>query len=605
MASVRVCGLQRRREGFGKGVAAAEAARAARRLRRLQRPCCQCLPGGPNCTQTALPNQHKKAQDHIAPLIWHVIYAIEAAPDSPRNTLPPASQPKKNRWGGPQPPPQNEKLFPGSKGTQSGSSGLGGSSQPGGEASHQEGADDWIDNDDLDPFIGNPQAQAAISHESDWWDLSPDTTLESEEEIIRRLASHARTIESGGVFLFTRATPQYDARHDEGTAMDVDRKADSPVVLPEFLPVKSPQPKIGRIDGKIMTANELDLSRFGIEVQSIYFHPARQGIGCAVLLKTCFTLRANERLSTALIPLSAGPITSDAKAKESTEDINISSSYPTKTGWFEVDERAGSEASSFKPNIVLNAAGNGVHLGGTGKTKRARHNQSYRIKLDVSKDIIADLPTLLKLKYEDEGGLFYPPSVNRGYHSGRFGGDLMGDSETALKWIVPNYRYSKQCLNRPSNRLQIVHLEKRTNDYTAPWFPFQLNLDSRLRVDIHGSDVSEKLKYFATKASKHEGWCFPIRGSFNPELAKNALQDALANDVLSHVGLRVAAKAWVESSQSPYSFTDNGKERGKRKKPHCCLFHVQSRLDITGSGQPSAYLFGHSGQLYNSFPELS
>ncbi|KZP15437.1 hypothetical protein FIBSPDRAFT_977812 [Athelia psychrophila] len=105
------------------------------------------------------------------------------------------------------------KSFPGSKGTESGSSGQGDASQPGGHGtSHQGGADDLID-DELDPFIGpyhaldtinkylletTPQAHVAISHESDWWDLSPGATLANEDEIARRLASHSTpSIESG------------------------------------------------------------------------------------------------------------------------------------------------------------------------------------------------------------------------------------------------------------------------------------------------------------------------------------------------------------------------------------------------------------------------
>ncbi|KZP15419.1 kinase-like protein [Athelia psychrophila] len=90
---------------------------------------------------------------------------------------------------------QNGKSFPGSeKGNESGPSALGGSSQFGGETSLQEGADDWIDNVELDPLIGpyhaldtinkylletTPQAQVALSHESDWWDLSPDSPVAS------------------------------------------------------------------------------------------------------------------------------------------------------------------------------------------------------------------------------------------------------------------------------------------------------------------------------------------------------------------------------------------------------------------------------------------
>lgn len=100
---------------------------------------------------------------------------------------------------------------------------------------------------------------------------------------------------------------------------------------------------------------------------------------------------------TALVPLSAGPNKSDTDEKIPVDDINISSSHPTKTEWFEVDERVESEELNLQPDIMVNALGNGVHLSGMGKTKRFHHNQSYRIKLDPSKTTIEGLPTLLKL----------------------------------------------------------------------------------------------------------------------------------------------------------------------------------------------------------------
>lgn len=102
-------------------------------------------------------------------------------------------------------------------------------------------------------------------------------------------------------------------------------------------------------------------------------------------------------LVTALVPLSAGPNKSEAGETVSTEDINISSSYPTETEWFEVAEREESKESSFMPSVNVNAAGNGVQLSGMGKSWRSSHIQSYKIKLDPSKTLFEGLPTLLKL----------------------------------------------------------------------------------------------------------------------------------------------------------------------------------------------------------------
>lgn len=88
---------------------------------------------------------------------------------------------------------------------------------------------------------------------------------------------------------------------------------------------------------------------------------------------------------------------SDADKDKPTEDITISSSYPTKTEWFEVDEKAENEESSFMPSVSLNAAGNGVELlGGMGKPKRSHHNSPYKIKLDHHMEIHENLLAVLK-----------------------------------------------------------------------------------------------------------------------------------------------------------------------------------------------------------------
>ncbi|KZP23008.1 hypothetical protein FIBSPDRAFT_858946 [Athelia psychrophila] len=134
---------------------------------------------------------------------------------------------------------QHEKLFPDSEGAESGSSELGAYSQPGDGASQWEGVDDWIDDVlDFDPFVGpyhpldsinkylletTPQAQIAISHESDWWVLSPGATLANEDEIIGRLGGHfTPSILGGGVFLAKREPAL--AQTDDGTAMDEDHE---------------------------------------------------------------------------------------------------------------------------------------------------------------------------------------------------------------------------------------------------------------------------------------------------------------------------------------------------------------------------------------------
>lgn len=273
-----------------------------------------------------------------------------------------------------------------------------------------------------------------------------------------------------------------------------------------------------------MTREELHRRRFGITVESVYFHPSRQGIGCAVLIKTYIKLPAKERLLTALIPLSAGPNKSGADEKKSTEDINISTSHPMDTEWLQVDERSGSQTSSFMPSVKLNVVGSGGELSGVGKTWNSSHTQSYKIKLDPSKEVIKGLPTLLTLMYEDEEGVFYPPSVSI-----------------------------------------LIMVEKCTRQHSPGWFPFLLNLDWTLRVDIHGPDISGVLQRFVAKASKHDGWCFEIGGNFNAHLAKDALEDALTNkEGPSLVGLRLAAKDWRKADLREAQ--PEGKGKGKAKE---------------------------------------
>lgn len=97
----------------------------------------------------------------------------------------------------------------------------------------------------------------------------------------------------------------------------------------------------------------------------------------------------------------------------------------------------------------------------------------------------------------------------------------------------------------------LVVVEKSTDDFDPVWFPFLLNSDWRLRADIHGSDMSAKLKRFFAKEPKHYEKRFQMKGNFHPHLARDILKDAVENpERPSHVGLRVAAKAWAESSQN-------------------------------------------------------
>ena len=117
--------------------------------------------------------------------------------------------------------------------------------------------------------------------------------------------------------------------------------------------------------------------------------------------------------------------------------------------------------------------------------------------------------TLFNRKFEDAKGIFYPPCVNL-----------------------------------------LVIVEKRPTNKRESWFPFKLNLEWTLKVGIH--------KHFQSPfdlepwPDRHAGWCFQIKGEWEPNTAQRAIEDAKTSDaMLSVVGLHAAVKAWI-CAQSRY-----------------------------------------------------
>ncbi|KZP19478.1 hypothetical protein FIBSPDRAFT_561886 [Athelia psychrophila] len=128
---------------------------------------------------------------------------------------------------------QKDRSFPGTaSGSKSWLSRIAG--YQGGGKSNRESADGWSAEKELDPHVGayhpldsinsylldQTQAQIAITHESDWWALSPDETTPNESEIISRLATHyALSIESGGAFLTPIPNERSNAQSNDGSAI--------------------------------------------------------------------------------------------------------------------------------------------------------------------------------------------------------------------------------------------------------------------------------------------------------------------------------------------------------------------------------------------------
>jgi len=67
---------------------------------------------------------------------------------------------------------------------------------------------------------------------------------------------------------------------------------------------------------------------------------------------------------------------------------------------------------------------------------------------------------------------------------------------------------------------------ERTDRPDLKWFPFELRLEWKLRVDVHGQfDALNRVRYMV-RPGKHDGWCFHIKGNYNPTVAQTALSAA-------------------------------------------------------------------------------
>lgn len=97
----------------------------------------------------------------------------------------------------------------------------------------------------------------------------------------------------------------------------------------------------------------------------------------------------------------------------------------------------------------------------------------------------------------------------------------------------------------PTSMSLLVIVEKSTIDFDPPWFPFQLTLDWRLRIDVHS--ILQRFLRLVAIPHKHDGWRFQVRGNYKPEKAAAALDDARSSKIPSYVGLNAAAKAWLDA----------------------------------------------------------
>ncbi|KAF7974386.1 hypothetical protein HWV62_12216 [Athelia sp. TMB] len=234
------------------------------------------------------------------------------------------------------------------------------------------------------------------------------------------------------------------------------------------------------------------------------------------------------------------------KDENTDDEINISTSFPEEDQYLEVKHRSGSKEVQAVPSVKVNVMGSGVELGGVGWKKHSDDDHLCQISLHPAKRTIENHPTYLRWNFKDEKGVFYPQNVKL-----------------------------------------LVVVEKCTDD-PRPWFPFQLTLDWKLRVDVHGKVIKQKIRRFVAAQSKHDGWRFEIKGLYNPQLAEEAWTDAHENKIPTHVGLHPAAKAWLEArtpSMKPSTGpTDNAYERWTKDELIARLRDLDGHLRKTYPG---------------------
>jgi hypothetical protein len=94
----------------------------------------------------------------------------------------------------------------------------------------------------------------------------------------------------------------------------------------------------------------------------------------------------------------------------------------------------------------------------------------------------------------------------------------------------------------------IIVIVERTDRPDLKWFPFELRLEWKLRVDVHGQFDALKFIRYMVRLGKHDGWCFHIQGNYKPNLAHKALVAALdttgnISQIPPGVGLNAAVPA--------------------------------------------------------------
>jgi len=272
----------------------------------------------------------------------------------------------------------------------------------------------------------------------------------------------------------------------------------------------APRPRLERVDGVALRKDDLKQRRFGVTIESVhYYRDPGESVYCAVLLKTYFELKTGDKLQYALVPLTAKPLRQDTNTAE-LDEIDISGHLPATVEWVNVAQKSGSKDIHLTPSMKATVLGSGIEMAGVGVNKHGLEEleRSFKISLNPVLTVLAGHPTYLDWKFEDAEGIFYPPCVN-----------------------------------------VLVIVEKKSMNKHESWFPFKLNLEWTLRVDIHNRLRS--LFRLAARPDPHAGWFFHFKGEYKPTAARHALEDAKRSGVApSDVGLHAAVKPWMDAQRS-------------------------------------------------------